>query len=261
MRALSLGAAALLCAHQPARAQGGGEPARQAVSIAFGASQENRRDDADSPLAYRGSGPAARIDFEQARDARRTWFSLAAGAAGLTPDASIPGRQPTEAFTLYSLAAGTSWRLRGGSPGRGEFALGVEFGAFATIARHEYTNASLTQQNFVLGAATLGPALRWTRRLGSGELAASLSAPLVALVDHPYADVRFESQLVRLQLSSLSQFRQANGELSYAFRSASPVGVTIAWRIGATQLEDLEPVRRVSQLLSVGLVKRFGGEP
>jgi hypothetical protein len=273
MRTLFLAATALLCAPYPARAQAGGEAAQVALTISLGAAPENRRDDADSPLAYAGSGPAVRIGYESVRATRRVYASIAAGWATLTPAKSLAGFEPQELFSAYSLTTGISWRLggapRGGgssgdgsadaaAPRGGQFAFGVEFGATTTIGRHDYATTGLPQQNFVLGLATLGPAARWTQRVGAGEVAASLSLPVVALVDHPYADVRFARQLTNLHIAPLSQFHQMDGELSYAFRPASRLGITATYRLGAMQLNDVEPVRRVAQSLSIGVVRRFG---
>lgn len=256
-------AAIASCAWHPAHAQAGGEPPRQSLTVSLGMVQDTRRDAADSPLAYAGNGTGARIDYDRVRDGSRVHLFLTAGRSTLTPAGSVPAADIPleEAFGLYALEAGMDWQLRGGSARRAEFALGVEFGATVTLARHLYAGQDMAQQNFDLGVATLGPTARWTRRVGAGQVAASLAVPLLAWVDHPYADVRFATQLMHVHFAPLSQFRQANGELSYAFRPESRIGITASYRLGIFELDELQPVRHVSQSFSVGVVRRFGAMP
>ena len=163
-------AAALLCAFHTARAQAGDDRPRQSLTISLGMVHDARRDDADSPLAYSGTGPLARIFYERARAGRRLHVSVTAGGSTLTPSGSVPDAAIPfqEAFTLYALEAGMDWRLRGSSPRRGEFALGVEFGSTVTLARHLYAGQDISQQSFDLGVVTLGPtgALDAPHRLG-----------------------------------------------------------------------------------------------
>jgi len=263
MRELLSAAAAVLCAWSTVRAQAGDGPTQRALTISLGVAQETRRDDTDSPLAYSGAGPAGQIAFDWTRAARHGYVSLSASEATITPrvspaEADVP---PEEAFNSYAFEAGMDWRFRGGSARAGEFALGAEFGATFTLARHMYAGQDLSQQNFDLGVATLGPVARWTRRVGAGDFTASLGVPLIAFVDHPYADVRYATQLMNIHFVPLSQFHQANAGLSYAFRPESRIGVTATYRVGIMELDDLEPVRRVAQSLSVGVVKRFGARP
>ncbi len=253
-------AAALLFAWYPARAQAGGDSTLRTLTISLGGVLENRRDDADSPLAYSGNGPGARIAYDWDHPARRGFVSLTAAGATLTPSQSVqaPSIPLKEAFSVYSLDAGMDWPLRGNAARRDQFALGVEFGAVFTLARHLYAGQELGQQDFDLGVITLAPTARWTRRMGRGEVGASLALPLLAWVDQPYGDVRFSQQFANIHFAPLSQFHQANGELSYTFRPESRLGVTAAYRLDIVELDDLQPVRRVSQSISIGIVRRFG---
>lgn len=248
-----------MSARTPARAQGGGDTGRQALGVSLGAIQENRRDDSDSPLAYSGAGPGVSIDYDWTRQARHGYVSFSAGWATVTPTASdLAAPRPEEDFSSYSLVSGMDWRLRGSSARVGEFSLGVQFGATITVTRHLYAGQELSEQTFDLGVVTLAPAARWTRRVHGGDLSAMLAIPLLAWVDHPYADVRFGSQLLEPRFAPLSEFHEADGGLSYAFMPESRYGVTAAYRIKIMELDDLEPVRRASQSLSIALVRRFG---
>jgi hypothetical protein len=260
VRELFPAAAALLLAWYPARAQAGGDSTKRALTISLGVVQENRRDNADSPLAYSGYGPGARILYDWGEAARRGFVSIAAGGAPLTPSRSVqqPDIPLKEAFSVYSLEAGMDWPLRGNATRRDQFALGVEFGATLTLARHLYAGQELGQEDFDLGVITLAPTARWTRRMGTGEVGASLALPLLAWVDHPYGDVRFAQDFADIHFAPLSQFRQANGELSYAFRPERRFGITATYRLDVVELDDLQPVRRVSQSISIGIVRRFG---
>src|ERR1022692_1558585 len=83
-------AAVSLCAWHPAHAQAGAEPARQSLTVSLGMVEDTRRDAADSPLAYSGNGPGARIDYDRVRLGSRFHLSLTAGGSTLTPSGSVP---------------------------------------------------------------------------------------------------------------------------------------------------------------------------
>ncbi|MFI5233476.1 MAG: hypothetical protein ACHQSE_13285 [Gemmatimonadales bacterium] len=248
----------LSCARAPVRAQAAATGVRQSLAVSLGAFNENRRDDADSPLAFGGVGTAGRIDYVRTRANRRWYVSLDAGSATVTPVASNVSGQREEGFGAYSLGAGTDWRLRGSSERAGEFSLGVQLGATLTVTRHLYASNDLTEQTFDLGTITLAPAARWSRQAGPGRLTASLALPLFAWVDHPYADVRFANQFVQFHYAPLTRFHQADGVISYEFNPRGRYGVTAAYRVDAVELDELEPVRRFTQSLTVGAVRRFG---
>jgi hypothetical protein len=256
-------AATFLCAAQPAHSQSAGEPARQSLTVTLGVAHDTRRDAADSPLAYSGSGPLARIGYERTREGRRLHVSFTAGGSTLTPSGTVPDAFTPfqEAFTIYALEAGMDWRLRGSSPRRGDFALGVEFGSTVTLARHLYAGQDISQQSFDLGVVTLGPSARWTRRFGDGEVSASLAVPLLAWVDHPYADVRFATQLMKVHFAPFSRFHEADGELSYSFRPGDRYGIEASYRLELVELNELQVVRRASQSLTIAVVRRFGVRP
>jgi hypothetical protein len=231
---------------------------QQSLAVSLGAFYENRRDDADSPLAFSGSGVGERIDYARARAGRRWYFSLDAGSATVTPVASGVVGQREEGFGAYSLDAGTDWRLRGSSERTGEFALGVQLGATLTVTRHYYSSDDLTEQTFDLGVITLAPAARWSRQLGTGIFTAALALPLLAWVDHPYADVRYANQFVQFHFVPLTRFHQADCILSYEFNPHGRYGVMASYRADAIELDELEPVRRFTQSLTVAVVRRFG---
>ncbi len=153
------------------------------------------------------------------------------------------------------------WRVDRGRSPLGEFAFGAEFGAMFTVARHQYAGQDLSQQDFDFGALTLGPTARWTRRVGPGDLSAMLAVPVIAFVDHPYADVRFAKQFGDLTFEPLTKFHQASGEVAYAFWPGSRIGLTATYRAGAMELDDFSPVHRVWQSIAIGVVKRFGARP
>jgi hypothetical protein len=249
------------CVCRPARAQAPRDTLRQAVTLSIGVFSEDRRDNADSPLAYAGSGLGERIDYVRSRAERRWYFSLEAGAATIIPRQFAAESGSEEGFGAYTLGAGTDWRLRGVSPRIGEFALGVQFAGTVTVARHFYDNQDLTEQTFDFAALTLAPAARWTRRLGPGALSASLALPLIAWVDHPYADVRFANQFVDFHYVPITRFRQADGVLAYDFNPGGQYAFTMAYRVDAMELDDLQPVRRFTQLFTVAVVRRFGPLP
>ena len=256
-----LTAATISCGWTPARAQAAGDTLRQSLSLSLGAFNENRRDDADSPLAYAGLGLGERIDYSRNRGGRRWYLSLGAGNATIRPSASGLHTEPEEGFGAFTAGAGTDWRLRGSSARAGEFAVGVELQATVTVARHIYSNQDLTEQTFDFGAVTLAPTARWTRQAGKGAFTASLAMPLLAWVDHPYADMRFANQFVDLRFTPLTRFHEADGMLSYDFIPRGRYGLTAAYRVYVVELDDLQPVRRFTQALTIAVSRRFGPLP
>jgi hypothetical protein len=240
------------------RAQAAADAPRQALTISLGAFNENRRDNSDSPLAYAGTGLGERIDYIRSRAGRRWYFSLEGGSATITPIASGLHGQSEEGFGAYAIGAGTDWRLRGGSPRIGEFAVGVQFAGTVTVARHLYTNQDLFEQTFDFAILTLAPTARWTRQLGTGALSASVAVPLLAWVDHPYADVRYANQFVDFHYASPAQLREANGALSYTFNPQGRYAFSAVYRVDAMEFDELQPVRRFTQSFSIAMTRRFG---
>jgi hypothetical protein len=245
----------------PGRAQAAGGTLQQQVTLSLGLFSENRRDNADSPLAYAGLGLGERIDYVRTRGARRWYFSLDGGTATIAPQQFASQSGSNEGFGAYTLGVGTDWHLRGASPRAGELRVGVEFDAALTVARHFYDNQDLSEQTFDFAALTLAPAVHWTRRMGLGELSASLALPLIAWVDHPYADVRFANQFVDFHFVPLTEFHRADGVLGYDFDPGGRYGFMVTYRVSAMELNDLQPVRRFGQTFNVAVVRRFGPLP
>ncbi len=241
-----------MCAQDPSG------PARQSLTISAGIYQENRRDAADSPLAYSGNGPGGRIDYDWSRAARHWHFALSGSNSNLAPATSVQQDVPsTEAFRAFALEAGTDWRLSGVSPRVGIVAVGVEFASTVTIAQHLYSGQDLSEQSFDMATVTLAPTVSFAKRIGPGEFGATLAVPLLAWVDHPYADVRFATQFSEIHFASLAQYRQATGALTYTLHPQGKYGAVAAYRLNVFDLSDVEPVRRVSQSFSIGIVRRF----
>ena len=223
-----IGAAALLCASLPLCAQTSGDAARGTLSASIGTVLENRRDASDSPVAYGGSGIGGVIEYDRTTFTRRRYFSLGGGAATLSP--SSPMASPEiwpmqESFAEFALKAGMEWLPRSQSGRFGALALGVELSAGATIVLHHYPGLDTSLQSFDLGVASIAPTARWTRRLGSGTLAASLAVPLIAWVDHPYGDVRYATQAMRIRFAPPSQLHAADGSISYEFAAGNRTSV------------------------------------
>jgi hypothetical protein len=261
MRALFLAGTVcfpLLCAPSVVCAQAR-DSAGTSLTVWAGALGENRRDAADSPLAYSGSGPFGRLDFDWTGATRHGYVSLSAGGATLGLTGSVEeSTPPQEVFSVFTLEGGIDWRLHGAGHRQSDFSLGVQFVTSVTVTRHLYANEDLSEQSFDLGVLTLAPVGRWSHRFGSGELSASLAVPLVAFVDHPYADVRFPAQFSRIRYTAPSQYHEADGAVSYLYRPQSRYGGLVTYRLEAFGLEGVDPVHRVSQSLSLGIVRRFG---
>ena len=256
-----LAAAVVLCASQSLFAQAVNATGPGTLTIAIGRIQENRRDDADSPIAYAGSGPGGRIAYSWSRPGHRAYIELDGEAATLAPVATIsqPDLPPLqESFDSFSLRWGIEWQ-QPRFPGRwGELALGLEFGAALTLDRHLYPGQGTSEQSFDLGVASVAPTARWTRRIARGEITAKLGVPLLALVDHPYADVRYATQVMSFRLASVERLRQADGSVAYEFAFSRRFALRAEYRLTAFALDDSEPIRRVAQTLSLGISRRLG---
>lgn len=251
----------MLFASRSAFSQTISETATHALTISIGAIQETRRDDTASPLKYSGLGRGAQVDYTWERGGRSAYASLSAGASTLTPSPSVSAAQPEGDFSAFAVTTGLRWRLSRDSTGKNEFALGAEFSAAATVTRQMYDDPTQGEHTFFFGDVSIAPTARWRRRLGVGVFGATVAVPLLAWVQHPYADVRVANGLANLRYASPSQFRQAKGEVSYAFRPDDRIGVNAAYRIGLLQLNDLQPLRSVSQTFSIAVVTRFGARP
>jgi hypothetical protein len=230
------------------------------LTVSLGAGQQTRRDDVVSPAQYIGYGPALAGEYDWGGAVRRWYASVAAATMSLKSPQLSSDPRPSEAFVSGVLATGVRWRLSGNAES-GYFLIGTEVSASAAVVRHVYGDPDRTEEAFAAIIISLAPTITWMRRLGANELSGSLGVPLVALVDRSYSDLRAPDQLARGRLAFPSNLRQANFEVSYVIHPERNFGFTAAYGVGVLELIDAEPSGGVAQVLSVGVVTRFGKRP
>jgi hypothetical protein len=239
--------------------------AAQELSANVGFAESGRLDETASPVRFAGHGIDLQLDYRYS-PAPRTHaapptllVSLDGGARSLLPLDAADGaseRLTDAALRVTALrgVGGHSAFLRG-------LSAGVQFSAGASLNEHSYgavaspleASPVIQRSDFFLAAATLGPAALWERDVAGGRFSANLALPLVAMVDHPYQDVRVQRAPVDLRFVSAATYRGVDGGLSYTRPITHTLGVVYSYRIDAVNFDDDQPVRAVKQTLSIGL--------
>ena len=227
----------------------------QAISVSVGVAEAGRIDETASPLRYSGHG----ADFSAGWTRDFAPFSVVASVEGgtrsLTPidEADGSSERLTEGALDVALLRPVSRAAAGGT-----FKAGIEFTASAAVNEQTYTAADGYHADFLLAAASLGPAAAWARALGGGQLSADIGVPLFAFVDHPFSDIRGEHAPLTFRFASVESYRGFRGGLSYTHAFSRTTGIVYAYRIDFLHFDDDQPVRAVTQSLSVGFVRRIG---
>ncbi len=234
--------------------------AAQELTAAAGFAESGRLDETASPLRFGGRGADFSLTYE--RSAARYTFvaSLDGGTRSLLSlDGSnaAPDRLSEGELDLALMhAIGTA--LSGERSSTRAFAIGAELSALASMDEHAYIDPGAVHSAYLFAALSLGPAARWEHDFAGGRIAANLAIPLLALVDHPYSDIRAQSAPVDLRLVSLSSYRGLNGGLSFTNPLTQRLGVVCAYRVGVLHFDDEQPLHTVTQSLSIGIVRRIG---
>ena len=85
-----------------------------------------------------------------------------------------------------------------------------------------------------------------------------LSTPVIGLVDHPYSDLKVPNAADDFRAASIGSLRGLTGTVSYAPIDSRRFGLMWTDRVALVRYDDVQPVRAVSQTLTVGLVTRLG---
>ncbi|HTE45969.1 MAG TPA: hypothetical protein VK636_12035 [Gemmatimonadaceae bacterium] len=225
------------------------------LSVALGVAHTERLDATASPIRFGGQGVDFGAHYRRARGATLLLASLDGGTRDLVPHASTNGTAG-EQLTSGVLHVAALRRLGAQAAGSG-FAVGVDASASIDVTAHRYADANKSVSNFLIGALSLGPAVWWNHHLAGGGAHLELSAPLIALVDHPYSDTRIESR-VNVRPVTARDFRGFTGAVVYTPAERRRIGVEYAYRFRVFGYSDIQPVHSASQALSVGIVTRFG---
>ena len=232
-------------------------PAGQFAGVSAGLADGGRIDQTASPLRYAGHG------FDIALTWGRTFapFSIVASLQGdarrLSP---LDGSgSSSENVTEGKFSVAVLRPNRGALLGASDLSAGIGFAAGASVVDHTYANAGKLLSEYLFATATLGPVIAWSRALGGGRLTADAAMPLLAFVDHPYSDIRGKSAPLSFRFASLSNYRELNGGLSFSRPVSRTMGIVYAYHVGVVHFDDDQPVRSVTQRISVGLTTKLGG--
>jgi len=230
-------------------------PAAQSFSASIGFATSGRLDETASPLRFSGRGADFALRYERERASLRFSAALEGGTRSLTPLDDNDGS--TEQLTEARLELSLLRALRGSSEFARHTAAGIQFVASSMLTDHAYASASVVRNDFVLAAASLGPTASWEHAIAGGHLTANIGIPLVALVDHPFSDVRDKPVPADFRFVSAASYRAMSGGISFSSALSSALGIVYSYRIRVMHFDDAQPVSAVTQSVSVGLVRRF----
>ena len=226
----------------------------QAINVSVGIAEAGRIDETASPLRYSGHGADFSVGWARNFAPFSIVASLEGGTRSLTPidGADDSSQHLTEGALDVALLKAVSH-----SASAGDFKAGIEFTAGAAVNEQTYPGADGFRADFLLAAASLGPEAAWAHALGGGELSANIGVPLVAFVDHPFSDIRGEHAPLSFRFTSVENYRGFRGGLRYTHAVSRTTGIVYAYRIGFLHFDDEQPVRAVTQSLSIGIVQQI----
>jgi hypothetical protein len=251
-------AAAHLCAVLAGYASAQRDSARteSRLVVSGGINQNDRIDLTASPLKYDGRGFDLAVDYDRCIGS----YALAASVEGGTVDLSSLSGPPvsTERLTEGDVELAIERAIGSTRSATRRFAVGLALDADVAVTATGYADPDTTVSNYLLALGSLGPSVAWALPLLGGTAAMRLTTPVIALVDHPYSDIKDQNAGADFRLVSLSSFRGLSGTISYAPVQGQRFGLTSAYRLDLFRYDDVQPVRAVSQRLTIGLVTRFG---
>jgi hypothetical protein len=246
------------------RAQVEGAPRRNGeLAVYAGIAQGEQLNATASPLTFRGRGFDGAVDYRRALRGERFVFAISANG-GMRSVTTIDGSGSSaaaagsERITDGRITASLLRRFGGDSTGRG-FAAGVAVATDLAVTAHRYADPTRHVSDFLAGFAMIGPSVSWRQPIGGGAARAQISVPLVALADHPYSDLRSDYSPTSVRFAGPGTLRGLSGAVTYAPADRRRAGVVTAYRFSLLDYADVQPLRAVSQSLSVGVVVRFGG--
>ncbi len=239
-----------------ANAQSVLSPGAQTLFASVGYVDSGLLDETASPVRFAGGGVKLSLGWSRTFAPIAIVATLEGSSHSLAP---LDGSGETnERFTEGVFSTELLRRVGGSSAGPSSLLAGVEITASATINEHTYPAAEPFTADYLLAAASIGPAATWTHAILGGRLSADLGIPLLALVDHPYSDIRDQHTPLSFRFVSAESYRGLRGGVSFTNAVSRTLGVVYAYRVGIVRFDDTQPVREVEQSISVGLVARVG---
>jgi hypothetical protein len=222
------------------------------VVISAGIGQSDRVDMTASPTQFGGRGLDLAADIEQARGA---FCVVAGGRAGAKTLSAVTPSAASEHLMDGDAHVAVLRAVAGSAPSRRVLALGVDIRATLALTEHAYADPAHTVAEFRLATLSVGPVLRWRERIGNGFAVAQISAPAIAVVDHPYSTMVPSPDL---RLVSIGALRGAEGFIAYEPFPNRAIAPRAAYRVGVLRYDDVRPVRSLTQAITLGVVTRLG---
>ena len=252
---------ACLCAafHHALPAQSDTSSARHsAFTASTGVSHAARRDATASPSLFTGAGYDATVGYVQARGDHGLLLGVSLGLSQHHVNAVDVASAASERLTETALDARV---LRPFTLPRssGTMELGAMLSVDVANSEHQYADPSRRHADFYMASITLGPAVEWTRPALWGTWRAQLTSPLVGLASHPYSDTRGALEPTKIRVTNLASLRGFTGAIGLIQAVRGRIGVECIYRVRALEYADVQPLRSVSQSLSVVIIARTGG--
>lgn len=251
-------AAAYLCAVLAGRALAQHDTVSSASRLVLsgGIDQDDRVDFTASPVRHDGRGFNLGLEYQTRMGPLSVDALLDGGGQHLSSLAAQPAS--TERLVQGAFALALERPINATRSASDGFAVGLAVDASVVVTTTGYTDPDATSSSYMLALATLGPSAAWTRAWSGSVVQFRLSTPVIGLVDHPYSDLKVPSAAVDFRAASIGSLRGLTGMVSYAPTDGRRFGLTWTYRVGLVRYDDVQPVRAVSQMLTVGLVTRLG---
>jgi len=253
--ALSLALPSLRSAGAQTASASSSAPAELRVSA--GARWNGQVDESISSRHFIGTGFGAAAEVRWS--ARGTSFdaSLTGGSAAIDPTNGAAGSR--ERVSSGDLRLAALRRVGGDATSADGFVAGVGIRAMTSFTSHDISAPQPISSQYLLGALSLGPRVGWRRQIVGGRLDALVGTDLVSLVDRPFGRIDGGRPPFAFSVASLSTLRTGNATVSYSAATNKRMGVVTSYTLDMLDYRDVQPVRTVSQSLSVGARVRLGG--
>ena len=219
-----------------------------------------RRDETASPFRFSGRGVGATLDAVRVTPGWLTGGSVAAYSATLATSATQSHEQFASAeFSLHAMRTVAGGSAAGeGEHGSFRVHAGLEFRTSVDATNYNFSLSNVPNATYRFVTVSAGPMLHVSKLLSWGEMSVQLRAPVASYVDHPYSEVKSAYSDVHFAFASPSKLRSATATVAYVTHNPQRVRFRVTATAGALTYTDAQPVRAVSNSVSVGLVLRTG---
>jgi hypothetical protein len=261
MKSLAIGpltACLCLAAFQVALAQQDPtRPVRSEFAVALGLAHADQFDATASPLRFDGQGLDVSAHYE--RTSAHYAFSVSLNGDRRDLSSATTVADIAERVTGGDFRLGLRRLVTQSADGTG-LSIGADVTANVGVTEHQYDDPAHSILNFVIGSVTVGPAIAWTQAIAGGTGRVRLSVPLAGFVDHPYSRTRNDTAPFDPRFVNVSSMRGTSADISYSPASNRRFGIEYAYRLDTFAYSDVQPLRSLSQTVSIGAVMRFGGK-